>query len=271
MKEIRLRVTKRIVPGKNRARMNISHLVELGLVNHEKIIVYAKNGKSILQTVYVDSLVNPDEIKMSYQDMLRLGISEGEEVTIQKKIPLKTKLKRSLHDFSGRLSQEIKITHATLSKKNENLQDVVIYATSDNANQIKTLPDEEGDIVHATKENPENGSLISEIQTLLQQYEFNQHVLNRVNHMNEFDLKSFLHLLENTNGFLKTATISSDSHLGKTISVLHLPSATSLIMILRENNSLCIPFPDSEIEMNDILFIIGKEDDVNSVIESLEK
>lgn len=94
MEGIYLKVKTRAVPSRGRARLHESVITKLGVEVGENIEVQRypleedEHPKPLVLSAYADAMVEEDVIRMSAEDIARLGIAEGDSVIIQRKIPL---------------------------------------------------------------------------------------------------------------------------------------------------------------------------------------
>jgi formylmethanofuran dehydrogenase subunit D len=96
MKELRLKIKKRVMPSKGRVRLNISALTDLGINDGGQIDLMNDAGnRTVTVTVYTDTMVEKDQIRISEEDLKALGLQDGDEVTVAKAVPMMDKLKKT--------------------------------------------------------------------------------------------------------------------------------------------------------------------------------
>jgi len=94
MEGIQLKVQVRAFPSQGRARIHESVLPDLGIKEGESLEIlkypaaYDDTSKPISVAAYADTMVDKDVIKLSPEDMASLGVSEGDTVTVKRKVPL---------------------------------------------------------------------------------------------------------------------------------------------------------------------------------------
>ncbi|MBU7035566.1 MAG: hypothetical protein HXS49_10275, partial [Theionarchaea archaeon] len=89
MEEVTLKIQKRAVRSRGRARLNNSMLSRLGAKEESKLeIVNDAANKSVTVTLFADSMVEEGFIRLSEEDLEALGLNEGDTVIIRRKAPL---------------------------------------------------------------------------------------------------------------------------------------------------------------------------------------
>ena len=89
-----MQVQTRAFPSRGRARVHESVLPELGIETGENIeiqrypLAEEEKPKPLVLSAYADTMVEKDFIRMSPEDIARLGIAEGDTVIVRRKVPL---------------------------------------------------------------------------------------------------------------------------------------------------------------------------------------
>lgn len=117
MADIRLKVQKRAISGRGRARINTALLVKLDIEEGADIDLFTDGGKHVTVSAFADSMVNAEAIRVSPEDLASLGIAEGAAVTV-KKAPTKTgQVKRAAQETADAVGKNIADAGENLKKK----------------------------------------------------------------------------------------------------------------------------------------------------------
>jgi ribosome recycling factor len=99
MKELQLKIKKRAFPSQGRVRLNESALTDLEIQNGASVdLVNETTNKSISVTVYADSMVEKGQVRVSEEDLKKVGLHDGDTLTVRATPPLKEKLKKTTDD-----------------------------------------------------------------------------------------------------------------------------------------------------------------------------
>jgi bifunctional DNA-binding transcriptional regulator/antitoxin component of YhaV-PrlF toxin-antitoxin module len=99
MESIELRIQQRAFPSKGRARLHESLLGKLGLKEGDEVeLTVEKSAKPVVVTVFADSLVDEGYIRLSTEDIAKLGTAPGTMVTVKKRPPLGDRMKKGAGD-----------------------------------------------------------------------------------------------------------------------------------------------------------------------------
>ncbi len=108
MDEVVLKVQKRAVASRGRARLNKSMLAALDAREESKLeIVNQAMNRSVTVTLFADSLVEEGYIRLSEEDLEALGLKEEDTVVIRKKPPLPEKIKGKAEEAAEIVSEGI--------------------------------------------------------------------------------------------------------------------------------------------------------------------
>ena len=88
MEEATLQAVKRAMPGHGRARIHEKLLSVLGIEDQEEVEVISDAGKTLTLNVFSDDMVDEGTIRVSENDLQKLGIPDGGKVVVRRKIPL---------------------------------------------------------------------------------------------------------------------------------------------------------------------------------------
>ncbi|MBS3782072.1 MAG: hypothetical protein KGY66_06525 [Candidatus Thermoplasmatota archaeon] len=86
-----LEVEKSPIESGGRARVNKTLLEKLSFTSGDLVVV-SSDKKDILVTIFGDDLIEEDKIKLRVLDVEKLGVEEGEEISIREHKKLLTKL-----------------------------------------------------------------------------------------------------------------------------------------------------------------------------------
>lgn len=99
MKELRLKIKKRAFPSQGRVRLNESALTGLEIQNGASVdLVNETTNKVISATVYADSMVEKGQVRVSEEDLKKVGLKDGDTLTVRATPPLTEKLKKTTDD-----------------------------------------------------------------------------------------------------------------------------------------------------------------------------
>ncbi|MEN6611556.1 MAG: hypothetical protein ABFC24_12000 [Methanoregulaceae archaeon] len=117
MADIRLKVQKRAISGKGRARINTVLLTKLDIEEGADIDVIADGGRHVTVSAFADSMVDKDAIRVSPEDLKSLGIADGVTVIV-KKAPTKTgQAKRAAQETADAVGKNISDAGKALKTK----------------------------------------------------------------------------------------------------------------------------------------------------------
>jgi hypothetical protein len=99
MESIELRIQQRAFPSKGRARLHESLLGKLDIKEGDEVELYLKGSeKPVVVTVFADALVDEGYIRLSTEDIAKMGTSAGTMVTVKKRPPLGERMKKGATD-----------------------------------------------------------------------------------------------------------------------------------------------------------------------------
>ena len=108
MEVVKLKIRKRAVKSRGRARLHKSMLAALGAQEESKLeIVNDANNKSVTVTLYADSMVEEGYIRLGPEDLADLGLQEDDTVTIRKKPPITEQVRKEAEEAVERVSKEV--------------------------------------------------------------------------------------------------------------------------------------------------------------------
>jgi formylmethanofuran dehydrogenase subunit D len=105
MESIELRIQQRAFPSKGRARLHESLLGKLDLKEGDEVeLSVAKTTKPVVVTVFADALVEEGYIRLSTEDIAKLGTAPGTMVKVKKRPPLGDRMKKG----AGETAESVK-------------------------------------------------------------------------------------------------------------------------------------------------------------------
>jgi uncharacterized protein with PhoU and TrkA domain len=294
MEEVTLQAVKRAMPGHGRARIHSSLLDPLGISDNEEVEVVTTSGSSLTLTAFADSLVETTQIRISEEDLKKLGIESGTSVTVRRKTPLVEQVKAAAHDISEKatkgahdisetvsaktaaLKEEIapigeKISEAgrdTANKISEGIAPIsekISEAGRDTANKIS-----EGIAPISEKISEAGRETAARISDMVPTARFNAAVETGIKRLNPGDAADLKKLLLNNEGDIRAVTVTAKTAAGRTIQNLTLPPDAIIAAIQRVDNTLVIPVPDTMLMSGDTAYLIGKESALNYLEGLLE-
>ncbi|MGC1122479.1 MAG: TrkA C-terminal domain-containing protein [Candidatus Methanofastidiosia archaeon] len=108
MEEVTLKIQKRAVKSRGRARLNKSMLSKLGTEEESKLeIINDAAGESVTVTLFADSMVEEGFIRLGEEDLEALGLNEGDTVIIRRKAPVSEQVRDRAGEAAERISEGI--------------------------------------------------------------------------------------------------------------------------------------------------------------------
>jgi bifunctional DNA-binding transcriptional regulator/antitoxin component of YhaV-PrlF toxin-antitoxin module len=108
MHEVVLKVQKRSIPSKGRARAHESVLEDLGIEAGSRVeIINNETEKSIDAGLFGDSIVEIGYIRLSEEDIAAIDIKEDATVIVRKKPHITEKLKKSATETGESISKGV--------------------------------------------------------------------------------------------------------------------------------------------------------------------
>ncbi|MEW6069977.1 MAG: hypothetical protein AB1485_05110 [Candidatus Thermoplasmatota archaeon] len=118
-----LKAKKSEVKGSGIARINTAVAKELGIKSRESIEV-RKEDKFLYLSAVVDELIPKDEISVREADLVKLGVSEGEELSVTRVIPVKELAKERVKKVKARVKKVKARVKKRLEKVKKRLEKV---------------------------------------------------------------------------------------------------------------------------------------------------
>lgn len=117
MQEVRLSIRKRAFPSEGRVRLNIAHLPALNVNDGDRVdIINEAAGRSVTVTLIADTMVREGQIRVSAEDLGKIGLDDEAEVLVVKTPPLKEKVKKAAAGANAALSDRAASLDAAVAK-----------------------------------------------------------------------------------------------------------------------------------------------------------
>jgi hypothetical protein len=126
-----LQAVERAMPGSGRARVHNSQILALGIAELEKIEVLTSTGACLTLITFADSHVSSDQIRISADDLKKLGIPEGGQVTVRRQIPVSEQVKTTSNQIAHQIGKGLTDLGETISEKSTDLKEETKQITRD--------------------------------------------------------------------------------------------------------------------------------------------
>jgi formylmethanofuran dehydrogenase subunit D len=169
MEGIQLKVQVRAFPSQGRARIHESVLPDLEIKEGESLEIlkypakYDDKSKPVSVAAYADTMVNKDVIKLSPEDMAALGVTEGDTVTVRRKVPLTEQIGKKAGEAGKAVSESAAHAGDVIAKKAGVAGETISKGASQAGVSIKKGAGETGEVIEkgakdvAKKIKPEKG------------------------------------------------------------------------------------------------------------------
>ncbi len=289
-----MKIRKRAVPSRGRARLHTAMLSQLGVQEESKLeIVNEAVNKSVTVTLFADSMVEEGYIRLSEEDLTALGMAEDDVVVIRKKPPLAERIRKETEEAAERISEEAERVGETVRKEVGEAREAAERAADTvkekAAGAYGRIVEEAAPVTEriegATKETVsrikkevtpatekvegaarEAYARIAESPLRERLSKATESVIERLKPGEEAKLKK---VLEECKGSIQTATVSSDSVADNLIKELDLPEDV-VISAVQRNKQIIIPKGDTRLVKGDIVYLVGKEEGLRECMEMLE-
>ncbi len=268
MDHVTLQVAKRAMPGSGRVRVNARLLDDLSVVDQSEIVVTTAEGKSHSFTLFADTLVEEGRIRISAEDIRRLGIEEGASVTVKRKVPLDEQIRKS----AGETAEKIQTGAAETGKRLSETAEKIKEGTVETADKISEKAREIGEKVAG--EVAPIGEKIGEaaqagmrkIQGVLPINRFNADVESALKSLMPGDAEKVRGLLMEAAAPL--AVIPVHSAAGRMLSDITIPPEADIIAVQRGD---ALTLSDTQVlAEGDLIYLSGPENVLVYMAEVLE-
>lgn len=261
MEEVTLQAVQRAMPGHGRARIHSSLPDQLGITDNEEVEVVTPAGSRLTLTVFADSLVEMNEIRISEEDLGRLGIESGTRVVVRRKPPVTEQVKTAALEMKERALKGLKGIEDTVSEKTGDLKEGALQASHEISEKGKEVSAKIAEEVAPIGERlSEAGREVgARIADLLPTARFSAAVENGIKRLTPGDAGQLKKILLQNEGDIRAVPVSARTTSGRTIQNLTVPPDVIIAAVQHQDNSLVIPAPDTVISIGDLVYLIGKE------------
>jgi uncharacterized protein with PhoU and TrkA domain len=261
MEEVTLRAVKRAMPGHGRARIHSSLLTTLGINDNEEIEVVGPTGKALIMIVFADTLVEKGQIRISDEDIKKLGLAEGDEIVVRRKPPITEQVKAAASDIADRVNRGVSDLEEKVSDKTGSLKDGTKQAAQDLQEKAKGVSSKIAERVAPISEKVGDAGrdAAAKIHDRIPAAKFSSAVETGLKRLKPGDATALKKILLKNEGDIRAVTVTAPTASGRTIQNLTLPPDVIIAAIQREDNTLTIPAADTIISSGDVVYLIGKE------------
>ncbi len=248
MEDLKLKVRKRAFPSHGRSRVHSSVIDTLGLAEHDSIDVgIPGTDRWITVTAYGDSIVQPDTIRLSGEDITALGAGDGDEVIVRKTLPLTDQVRQAAKKTAGQVTDSLgsvkgKIT-GTVAPVTKRAGDAASAAYTRVSQELPTR-DDLSQAIDSVKKRIAPGLTPDAAGTLLS-------------------------LLYANKGAIRSITVPPGVEK-LTIAGLDLPSGIAAIAIRRGKSTLIVPDVNTDLVTGDEVYFIGNDEALVAVLNDVE-
>jgi uncharacterized protein with PhoU and TrkA domain len=272
MTEVTLQAIERAMPGAGRARVHVSLLATLEVQDVEKIEVCAPTGRYLTLLVFADSRVEKDQIRISGDDLKKLGIPWGGMVTARKKIPVNEMIKEKSATFIQEVGKEFTHLGEKLSAHTSELKKNTDEISREIQDRSKNLSEK---VAHEITPIEEKFSTIEEstakkIKDVSKGSNVPEYIKSALKRLKPSDAAKLKRILLQHDGSIKAITVTAATVDKRTISNLTLPPDITIAAILRSDNTLIVSNPDTLLHTDDVVYIVGKDEGIEYVVKLLE-
>ena len=117
MQEVRLSIRKRAFPSEGRVRLNIAHLPALGADDGDRVdLINEAAGRTVTVILIADTMVREGQIRVSAEDLAKIGLDDEADVLVVRTSPLREKVKKAAAGANAALSNHAASLDAAVSK-----------------------------------------------------------------------------------------------------------------------------------------------------------
>jgi len=271
MEEVTLRAIKRAMPGHGRARVHSSLLSAIGIEDKTEVEVVTPGGASLTLTVYADALVEQGQIRISEEDLKRLDITDGTDVTVKRKVPMGEQVREAAGDLAGKISTGAKDLGETISEKTAGIREGTSQAAHDIQEKARDISAKIAEEVAPLGEKiGEAGrETAARIKELVPTARFNQTVENGLKGLGQDDAEKLKSLLLESEGEKHAALVKAETAAGRTIKNLTFPPDVMVVAIQR-GATLVTPGDDVMLESGDLVYLAGTDKGLEYMTKLLE-
>lgn len=272
MEEVTLQAIKRAMPGHGRARVNISLLTDIGIEDAGEIEVITSGGSTLTLTVFADALVEKNQIRISEEDLVKLGINEGDPITVRRKTPITEQVRTVAADLTEKISKGIHSAGEVITEKTGEIKEGTTQAAQDLSEKARgvsaTIAEQVAPL--GTRIEEAGREAAARIQDLVPTGRFNAAVEAGLKRLPPEDAVELKKQLVSAEGDRHAVTVSAQTAAGRTIQNLTVPPDVKIIAIHRPDNTLVMAEPATIISIGDLVYLTGSERGIEYMAGILE-
>ncbi len=261
MEEVTLQAVKRAMPGHGRARINTSLLAEIGIEDNNEVEVVTSSGGSLTLAAFADALVDKSQIRIGESDLKKLGITEGDMVTVRRKTPVTEQVKTAAEDLADKISKNIQDAGEVLSDKASELKAGSTQAARDISEKARDVSAKISEQVMPIGEKISEAGrdAAAKIQDLVPTGRYNAAVEAGLKRLKPEDVAELKKVLLQTKGDVILVTVSAETAAGRAVRNLTIPPDVTVAAVQKGDNTLVLSVADATIQMGDQVYLIGAE------------
>ncbi|MDD1724228.1 MAG: TrkA C-terminal domain-containing protein [Methanospirillum sp.] len=269
MEETTLQAVQRAMPGHGRARIHEKLLSILEIEDKTDVEVSTEAGSTLTLTIFADELVDDGTIRISGEDLKKLGIPDGGKVLVRRKKPLEEQIRAGAESAAG----QIKTGAHEIGVKVSDTADRIHKEASDTAGHIgdkaKELSDKIRDETRPIGEKVTQAAKSSAeaIREKIPIGRFSPDVEKALSGLQTEEAKKIRSLLTGAEGSNAAITVKVSS--GRSVGNLTIPPEAHLAGIQRED-LLLDGKPDMVLKEGDIVYITGPSEAIGFMTRMLE-
>jgi len=260
---VTLQAVERAISGNGRARVHNSQLLALGIAESEKVEVLTSAGTCLTLIAFGDSHVSSDQIRISADDLKKLGIPEGGPVTVRRKIPVSEQVKTTSNQIAHQIGKGLTDLGETISEKSEDLKEETKHVTREIQDKTRIVSEK---IAHEV--TPISDKIVDTgRETAAKMSATVEAALKRLKPGDIGELKT---ILLTHDGNVRAITVTASTAAGRTIQNLTFPPEVIIAAVQRTDNSLVIPDSETVIQTGDVVYLVGKDQGLEYMAKLLE-
>lgn len=271
MEEVTLRAIKRAMPGHGRARVHSSLLNVIGIEDKTEVEVVTPKGASLTLTVYADALVEQGQIRISEEDLKRLDITDGTDVTVKRKVPVSEQVRDAAEDIAGKIGSGVQELGETVSEKTAGIREGTSQAAHDIHEKARDISTKIVDEVTPLGEKiGEAGrDTAARIRDLVPTARFNSAVEDGLKGLGKDDAANLKKLLLESEGEKHAAIVKAETVAGRTIQNVTFPPDVMVVAVQR-GATLITPSDNVMLESGDLVYLAGTDKGLEYMAKLLE-
>ena len=270
MEEVTLQAVKRAMPGHGRARMHSSLLTTLGIADNDEVEVVASGGTSLTLTVFAASLVEKNQIRISEDDLKKLGAGSGDDVRVRRKIPVTEQVRTAAEDIADRVGKGVKGIGDKVSEKTAGIAEETRQAAQEISAKAKEVSSRVADEARPIGEKISGAGrdTAARISELVPTARFNAAVEAGVKQLSQADAADLKQRLAKAGGEIHVVTVAAAA--GRTIRNLTVPPEVTIVALQRSDNSLTTIAADTLLQSGDRVYMAGDVKELDYMTTVLE-